>query len=58
MRDALGIVCEPLHDDPLRICPAGLEPWEPWPPRLGDELFLHRLLDLQATAELHESDKP
>ena len=56
MRDALGILCEPLEEDPLPM--PGLEPWEPWPPRLAESMFLHRLLDLQATAEVHESDKP
>ena len=56
MRDALAILCEPLEEDPLPM--PGLEPWEPWPPRLAESMFLHRLLDLQATAEVHESDKP
>ena len=46
----------PSRTDPLPM--PGLEPWEPWPPRLAKSMFLHRLLDLQATAELHESDKP
>ena len=56
MRDALGIVCEPLDDDPLPML--GLEPWEPWPPRLAESIFLRRLVCLQPTAELHERDKP
>jgi len=56
MRDALGIVCEPLEEDPLPM--PGLEPWEPWSPRLAEWVFLHRLLDLQATAVLHESAEP
>ena len=56
MRDALGILCESLEDDPLPM--PGLEPWEPWPPRLAEPMFLHRLLDLQATAVLHESAEP
>jgi hypothetical protein len=56
MRDALGIICEALEDDPLPM--PGLEPWEPWPPRLAESMFLHRLLDLQATAVLHESAEP
>lgn len=56
MRESLGIVTEPLEDDPFDML--GLEPWEPWPPRLAESMFLHRLLDLQATAEVHESDKP
>jgi hypothetical protein len=56
MRDALGILCEPIEDDALPI--PGLEPWEPWPPRLADSIFLHRLLDLRATAVLHESEEP
>src|SRR5208337_5239197 len=55
-RDALGILCQPLEEDPLPM--PGLEPWEPWPPCLAESMFLHRLLDLQATAEVHESDKP
>ena len=41
MREALGIVCEPLEEDPLPM--PGLEPWEPWPPRLAELMFLHRL---------------
>ena len=53
MRDALGIVCEPLEEDPLPM--PGLEPWEPGSPRLAAWMFLHRLLDLQATVVLHES---
>jgi uncharacterized protein len=56
MRESLGIVSEPLEDDPFDML--GLEPWEPWPPRLAESMFLHRLLDLQATAELPESDEP
>jgi len=36
----------------------GLEPWEPWPPRLAESMFLHRLHDLQAKAGLHESAEP
>jgi hypothetical protein len=36
----------------------GLEPWEPWPPRLAASMFLRQLVYLQATAELHERDKP
>ena len=56
MRDALGIICEPLEDDPLPM--PGLAPWEPWPPRLAESMFLHRLLDLRATAVLHESAEP
>ena len=28
----------------------GLDPWEPWPARLAESMFLHRRLDLQATA--------
>ena len=56
MRDALGIVCEPLEEDPLPM--PGLEPWEPWSPRLAESIFLHRLLDLQSRAFLHESAEP
>ncbi len=56
MRDALGIVLEPLKDDPFSM--PGLEPWEPWSPRLAEDLFLHRLLDLQATANFHENAEP
>lgn len=53
MRDALGILCEPPEEDPLPML--GLEPWEP---RLTESMFLHRLLDLRATAVLHESAEP
>jgi hypothetical protein len=53
MRDALGIVCEPLEEDPLPM--PGLEPREPWPPQLAESMFLHRL---RATAVLHERAEP
>jgi len=56
MRDALGIACEPLEEDPLPM--PGLEPWEPWSPPVAVWMFLHRLLDLQATAVLYESAEP
>ena len=56
MRDVLGIVCEPLEEDPLPM--PSLEPWEPWSPRVAERMFLHRLLDLQARAVLHESAEP
>ena len=56
MRDALGIVCEPLEEDPLPM--PGLEPWEPWSPHVAEWMFLHRLLDLQATGVLHERAEP
>ena len=36
---------DPLHQGGLAL-PAGLEPWEPWPPKLAARLFLARLQQL------------
>ena len=47
MREHLGITLDPLADDPLPT-PAGLRPWQPWPPRLAASLFLRKLRDLAA----------
>jgi 5'-deoxynucleotidase YfbR-like HD superfamily hydrolase len=45
IRESLQITLEPLQDDPLPA-PAGMQNWEPWPPRLAASLFLTRLQDL------------
>ena len=45
MRESLGITLDPLDADPLTL-PSGMQPWEPWPPKLAETLFLQRLTEL------------
>ncbi len=45
MRESLGITLDPLDADPLPL-PSGMQPWEPWPPKLAEKLFLQRLTEL------------
>jgi len=45
MRESLGITLDPLDADPLTL-PPGMQPWEPWPPKLAETLFLQRLTDV------------
>ncbi len=40
MRKTLGITETPLVHDPLSPC--AFAPWEPWPPRVAERLFLDR----------------
>ena len=47
LRSELGIALAPLNDDPLTR-PAGMRPWEPWPPRLAEDQFLQKLRQLYA----------
>ena len=35
MRESLGITLDPLDADPLTL-PSGMQPWEPWPPKLAE----------------------
>jgi len=42
--EALGIESPPLLDDPLP--PSGFAPWEPWPPRAAQHLFMQRFREL------------
>ena len=44
LRRTLGIEIAPLLDDPL--APRGFAPWEPWPPRVAQRLFMERLRPL------------
>ena len=46
LRNELGITIEPLDADPL-VPPPGLQPWEPWPPRIAERRFLDQLQTLQ-----------
>lgn len=46
IRQHLGITIEPLASDPV-MTPAGMRPWEPWPPALAARLYLDQLRDLQ-----------
>jgi hypothetical protein len=55
MRDSLGISLEPLADDPLQA-PAGMRPWEPWPPNLAANLFLTRMHELQTPSNQGRAD--
>ena len=45
IRESLEITLEPVTEDPLPV-PDGMQPWEPWPPRLAAALFLAKLRDL------------
>ncbi len=45
MRESLGITLDPLDGDPLTL-PPGMQPWEPWPPKLAETQFLQRLTEL------------
>lgn len=47
IRSQLGILINPLHDDPLTPLP-GLRAWEPWPPVPAAQQFLGLLTRLQA----------
>jgi hypothetical protein len=40
MSKTLRIAEVPLCDDPLSPC--GFAPWEPWPPRVAQRLFIQR----------------
>lgn len=46
IRSSLGITLAPLDVDPVPV-PPGMQPWEPWPPKLAAQLFLDRLEELQ-----------
>ena len=46
IRFSLGIATEPMTDDPVPV-PAGMQPWQPWPPDVAARLFLERLHELQ-----------
>ena len=48
MRKTLRIAEVPLLDDPLSPC--GFAPWEPWPPRVAQRLFIERFNALERTA--------
>ncbi len=50
LRSELGIGIEPLETDPLAP-PAGMRPWEPWPPRVAEDHFLRALQHLQVARE-------
>ena len=45
MRKTLRIAEAPLLDDPLSPC--GFAPWEPWPPRVAQRLFIQRFNALE-----------
>ena len=49
IRHSLRITAEPLELDPLPSR-CGLQPWEPWPPRLAAGLFLETLAELRHQA--------
>jgi hypothetical protein len=50
MRATLGITLDPLDNDPLTL-PAGMKPWEPWPPKLAESQFFRRLIELLESPE-------
>jgi hypothetical protein len=45
IRDSLKITLEPVDEDPVPV-PEGLQPWQPWPPRLAAFSFLTMLQHL------------
>jgi hypothetical protein len=45
IRDSLLIALDPVQDDPLPTV-EGMQPWEPWPPRIAAALFLAKLHEL------------
>ena len=45
IRDSLHIRIDPVVEDPLP-CLDGMQPWEPWPPRIAAALFLAKLREL------------
>ena len=47
MRKTLRIAEAPLLQDPLSPC--GFAPWEPWPPRAAQRLFIQRFNALEGT---------
>ena len=47
MRKTLRIAEAPLLQDPLS--PYGFAPWEPWPPRVAQRLFIERFNALKRT---------
>ena len=54
IRESLEIKLEPVDADPLPV-PEGMQPWEPWPPRLAASLFLAKLHELiRADRDLEE----
>ena len=55
MRESLGITLDPLDADPLTL-PSGMQPWEPWPPKLAETLFLQRLTELLERAARDDRD--
>ena len=50
IRSSLGITLAPLDVDPVPV-PPGMQPWEPWPPKLAAQLFLDQLEELQRPTE-------
>jgi uncharacterized protein len=55
LRASLEITLEPLDEDPLAP-PAGLAPWEPWPPRVAAAQFLAALTRLLERQHLELGD--
>jgi 5'-deoxynucleotidase YfbR-like HD superfamily hydrolase len=45
IHDSLLIALDPLQDDPLPTV-EGMQPWQPWPPRIAAALFLAKLHEL------------
>ena len=53
IRDTLGMTVAPLADDPLPLLD-GLQPWQPWPPRIAAALFLGKLRELTSADQASE----
>jgi hypothetical protein len=54
IRSSLQITLDPLDHDPLAP-PAGMRPWEPWPPNLAKSLFLERLGEFGDACDVTET---
>ena len=51
MREQLGISLAPVAEDPLPP-PDGLQPWQPWPPKIAEQQFLDTLNAHASPSEL------
>jgi len=52
--ESFGLTLAPVEKDPLAPTP-GMQPWEPWPPKLAEALFLNRLNRLLRAAGRNDS---
>jgi hypothetical protein len=55
MRESLEITLEPQDKDPLNPPSGVMRPWQPWTPGRAKALFLHRLSELLAAADVDKT---